>query len=135
MWLDFRRKHEDFHLGFCFFHLAGVVHRFFMGMHESSTRARNVIRQYVQHHGAEYTQFHAALLAKGYEFSGEDYKRAMTKADSKDVYAFGQKRWFSYRKAIPLTDTMKPGFVAELQDYIRELIPMYTFLRRGLNVD
>ncbi len=134
MWLDFRRKREDFHLGFCF-SISPRGSSVFLGMHQASTRARDALRQYVLSHGAEYTQIHEALLAQGYAFIGEDYKRAMTKTDQKDVYAFGQKRWFSYRKEIPLRDTMKPEFTSQLQNYLRELIPMYLFLRNGPNVD
>lgn len=132
MWLDFRRKHEDFHLGFCF-SISPRASSVFVGMHQSSAQSRNTIRRYVLRHAPQYIKLHAALLKKGYTFNGEDYKRAMTQAENEDVYAFGQKRWFSYRRDIALPDTMKPEFASQLQNDLRELVPMYSFLRKGLD--
>lgn len=132
MWLDFRRKNEDFHLGFCF-SISPRSSSVMMGMHESTTAARNQMRQYVLRHGLQYLELWQALFEKGYELTGDDYKKPMTKADIPEVFAFGQKRWFSFRKRIPLLDTMKPEFVQELQTYILELTPMYAFLRQALS--
>jgi uncharacterized protein (TIGR02453 family) len=132
MWLDFRRKNEDFHLGFCY-SISPRTSAVFMGMHEATTQARNAVRTYVMLHANRYKQLHAELLAKGYEFAGEDYKRSMSDAADADVRAFGQKRDFAYRRRIPLSDTMRPAFAEELQGYIEDLIPMYQFFRSALN--
>ncbi len=132
MWLDFRRKNEDFHLGFCF-SVSPRGSLVLMGMHEASTQAKNRMRQYAVQYQTQFIELHEELRAQGYTLCGEDYKRPMTADVPPQVYAFGQKRWFSYQKAIPLTDTMQEKFAQELQGYMLELSPMYAFLRRALN--
>ncbi len=132
MWLDFRRKNEDFHLGFCF-SISPRSSLVLMGMHEASTQSRNRMRQYAVQYQTQFIELHEELLAKGYTLSGDDYVRPMTADVPPQVYAFGQKRWFSYKKPIPLTDTMQEEFAQELQEYIQDLSPMYAFLRRAFD--
>jgi uncharacterized protein (TIGR02453 family) len=132
MWLDFRRKHEDFHLSFCY-SISPRHSNVFMGMHSASTAARNTVRQYVLHHANQYVALHDDLAAKGYVFEGDEYKRAMSDAAHPTVYAFGQKRWFSYTLDIPLADTMDAAFAQALMEHFRVLTPMYNFLRNALD--
>ena len=132
MWLDFRRKNEDFHLGFCF-SISPRRSHVMMGMHETSTQSRNRIRQYAVQYPTQFIALHEDLLEKGYALCGDDYIKPMTSGVPPQVYAFGQKRWFSYEKAISIKDTMQGSFTQELQEYMRDLSPMYAFLRRAFD--
>ena len=132
MWMDFRRKREDFHFGFCF-SISPRSSSVFLGMHSSTAQARNALRAFVAHNAAEYNRLYRKLIRNGYALEGRDYKRSMLETDDAAVRAFAQKRWFSFKKGIPLTDTMKPSFTGELQINMRELVPMYQFMRRPLD--
>jgi uncharacterized protein (DUF2461 family) len=132
MWLDFRRKNEDCHMGFCF-SISPRSSFALMGMHEATPQYIGKMRQYIVQFASQFIELHADLLGKGFSLEGDDYKKPMTSNVSPEVYAIGQKRRFAYQKFISISETMQGKFAQELQDHIRDLTPMYAFLRKAFD--
>ncbi|MBQ9988326.1 MAG: DUF2461 domain-containing protein [Clostridia bacterium] len=128
MWLDFRRKRESCHLGF-HFSISPRGASVSMGLHDATSDVRDAVRAYTVAHGARYRALHELLAAQGYAFLGETYKRAMTKAQDPVVFAFGQKRWFTYRKPIPMEAVRHPELSEQLAREFTALAPLYQFIR------
>ncbi len=129
-WLCFKRPGEDLSESFAlFFEITLDGYMYGLGSYTDNKPLMDRVRARIARDPAAADALFTALIRRGYELSGESYKKMKPPElpeAARRVYLF--KGFSAYRQFAGHQAVLDAGFVQEMRDMIADLTPLYHFV-------